>query len=437
MQRDRYGLGLSTGSAAAAAAYAEGNDLLLTHWPGATEAFDRAIAADPGFALAHVARAHAALRDGDAAEAKRSLALAAALAPGLPEREARHLGYFSLFLTGQAEAALAALPGHMADYPRDAAVLVTAITPNGLIGSCGRVDRHAYLVGLMAGLAPHYGEDWWFGAMHGMALSEAGQGAAARPRIERSLAAKLGNAWGAHAMAHICYEGGETDAGRRFLRGWLPSYPRAGSLHGHLAWHLALGEIEAGDADAAWRLFVEACGPESHTGPGRLKLTDAVSFLWRWELAGNPRDPAGWQAIHRFARAMFPKPGMAFADLHVALAEAVAGDGAALEAWVAQVEALVQAGRYPSGAVLPALAKGFAAFACQDYAAAVEAIAPVVAERDRIGGSRAQMDLVEFTLLRASVEAGRLEALPGLLAARRPGPAPVPVAGLRGRAFRT
>ncbi|RYJ01856.1 MAG: tetratricopeptide repeat protein, partial [Acetobacteraceae bacterium] len=401
MQQDRYGHGLSTGSAAAAAAYDAGNDLLLTHWPGAAEAYDRAIAADPGFALAHAARAHAALRDGDAAGAKRSLAAAEALAPGLPEREARHIGYLSLFLNGQAEAALAALPGHMADYPRDATVLVTAITPNGLIGSSGRADRHDYLVRLMDGLAPHYGDDWWFGAMHGMALSEAGQGAAARPRIERSLAARPDNAWGAHALAHVCYEGGETDAGRRFLRGWLPGYPDAGSLHGHLSWHLALGEIEAGDADAAWRLFIEACGPASHTGPARLKLTDAVSFLWRWEMAGNPRDAAGWEAIHRFARAMFPKPGMAFADLHVALAEAVAGDGAALASWVAQVEALERAGRYPSGTVLPSLAAGFAAFARQDYARAIEAMAPVVAERDRIGGSRAQMDLVEFTLLRA------------------------------------
>lgn len=431
MPQDRYGQHLSTGSAAAAAAYDAGNDLLLTHWPGAAEAFDRAIAADPGFALAHAARAHAALRDGDAAGAKRSLAAAEALTSGLPEREARHIGYLSLFLTGQAEAALAALPGHMAAYPRDATVLVTAITPNGLIGSSGRADRHDYLVGLMDGLAPHYGDDWWFGAMHGMALSEAGQGAAARPRIERSLAAKPDNAWGAHALAHVCYEGGETDAGRHFLRGWLPRYPQAGSLHGHLAWHLALGEIEAGDADAAWRLFVEACGPASHTGPFRLKLTDAVSFLWRWELAGNPRDADGWQAIHRFARAMFPKPGMAFADLHVALAEAVAGDGAALEAWVAQVAALERAGCYPSGTVLPALAAGFSAFARQDYAGAIAAIAPVLSERDRIGGSRAQMDLVEFTLLRATVEAGRLETLPGLLAARRPGPAPAPVAGLR------
>ncbi|MDB5374463.1 MAG: Tetratricopeptide repeat [Belnapia sp.] len=430
MQQDRHGLALSTGSDAAAAAFVAGNDLLLTHWPGAAAAFDRAIAADPGFALAHAARAHAALRDGDAAGARQSLAAAQALAPGLPEREARHIGYFALFLTGQAEAALAAFPRHMADHPRDAMVLVTAITPNGLIGGSGRADRHATLRDLMDRLAPHYGADWWFGAMHGMALSEAGEGAAARPLIERSLAARPDNAWGAHALAHVCYESGETDTARAFLRGWLPGYPPAGSLHGHLAWHLALGEIEAGDAAAAWQVFLAACAPESHAGPARLKLTDAVSFLWRWELAGQPRDAARWRSILEFARANFPRPGFAFADLHVALAEAAAGDGDALAAWVAEVEALRRAGRYPSGPVLPALAAGFAAFARQDYAGAIAAIAPVAAARERIGGSRAQMDLVEFTLLRATVEAGRLEALPGLLAARRRGPAPAPVAGL-------
>ncbi|MFC7692066.1 hypothetical protein ACFQY5_23280 [Paeniroseomonas aquatica] len=84
MPRDRYGQHLSTGSAAAAAAYDAGNDLLLTHWPGAAEAFDRAIAADPGFALAHAARAHAALREGDAAAAKRSSPRPRPCPPGCP-----------------------------------------------------------------------------------------------------------------------------------------------------------------------------------------------------------------------------------------------------------------------------------------------------------------------------------------------------------------
>ena len=41
---DRYDLALSTASAAARDAYVEGCDLALTFYPGAIEAFDRAIA---------------------------------------------------------------------------------------------------------------------------------------------------------------------------------------------------------------------------------------------------------------------------------------------------------------------------------------------------------------------------------------------------------
>ncbi|WP_149539053.1 tetratricopeptide repeat protein [Siccirubricoccus phaeus] len=425
MEEDRLGLALSTGSAAAAAAFREGNDLLVTHWPGAAAAFDRAIAADPGFAMAHAARAHAALRAGDAAAVPRHLAAAEALAAGTTERERRHIGYFGLLLRGQGAAALAALPDHMRDFPRDALVLDTAITPNGLIGSSGRADRHDYLIGLMEGLAPYYGNDWWFGAMHGMALSEAGRPAAGRPKVEAALAARPEHAWGAHALAHICYESGEVAAGIGFLRAWLPGYAREGTLYSHLAWHQALGELAAGDTEAAWATYLAGCGPASHTGPVRLKLTDGVSFLLRWELAGQARPAEAWGGMLGFARAMFPRPGFAFADLHVALAEAMAGDGAALERWVAEVRALEAAGRYPSGPVLPACAAGFAAFARGDYAGAVEALAPVAAERDRIGGSRAQMDLVEFTLLRACLLAGQ----PERAARRRPGPGAGPVAG--------
>jgi len=56
MLTDRYGLPLSTTSSAARDAYVEGCEAKLTMYPGAIEAFDRAIAADPGFALAHAAR---------------------------------------------------------------------------------------------------------------------------------------------------------------------------------------------------------------------------------------------------------------------------------------------------------------------------------------------------------------------------------------------
>src|SRR6202165_3811174 len=110
MLTGRYGLLLSTTSSAARDAYVEGCEAKLTMYPGAIEAFDRAIAADPGFALAHAARAHALLERGDAAAARASMAAANSLAAGLSAREASHIAFFDSLVAGGAEAALAALP---------------------------------------------------------------------------------------------------------------------------------------------------------------------------------------------------------------------------------------------------------------------------------------------------------------------------------------
>ena len=67
MLSDRYGLALSTTSAAARDAYAQATDRALTFYPGALEGYDRAIAADPGFALAHAGKAQVLMRQGDLA----------------------------------------------------------------------------------------------------------------------------------------------------------------------------------------------------------------------------------------------------------------------------------------------------------------------------------------------------------------------------------
>ena len=106
------------------------------------------------------------------------------------------------------------------------------------------------------------------------------------------------------------------------------------------------------------------------------------------------------------------------------------GDDAALDARARQMEELARAGRYPSGSYLPALARGFAAFERGDFSGAIEALEPIAAENERIGGSRAQHDLIEFTLLKSYIEANRLEEAKRLLGARRPGASGVPVMGI-------
>jgi tetratricopeptide (TPR) repeat protein len=432
MLTDRYDLPLSTASSVARDAYVQGCDAKLTMYPGAIEAFDRAIAADPGFALAHAARAHVLLERGDAAAARESMAAANSLAAGLTAREASHIAFFNRLSVGDTEAALAALPAHLNAWPRDAMVLGTTAFTNGLIGSSGRAGQKRTLLDLLDRLAPSYGDDWWFTAHHGMAFSENGQREAARPKIDRSFAQNPKNPWAAHARAHLCYEEGDADAARVFLASWLATYPHNGLLFSHLSWHLALGELEGGNTAGALRLFREAFAPDVHSGPPRGKLNDAVSFLWRWELAGQPRDSEAWRVMHDFANSAFPRAGAAFSDMHIALAQAVAGDDAALEARVLQMEELGRMGRYPSGHFVPAVAHAFAAFEGRDFAAAIAALEPIAGELERIGGSHAQLDLVTFTLLKAYLNADRVDDARRLLRERRPGNAGVPVSGWTG-----
>jgi tetratricopeptide (TPR) repeat protein len=430
MLTDRYGLLLSTTSSAARDAYVEGSEAKLTMHPGAIEAFDRAIAADPGFALAHAAKAHALLERGDAAAAGASMAAANSFTAGLSAREESHVASFGLLIAGNAEAGLSAVLAHVNAWPRDALVLATTAFTNGLIGNSGRAGQKRALLDLLDRLAPSYGDDWWFMAHHGMAFSENGQHDAARPKIERSLAQNPKNPWAAHAQAHLSYEEGDAEAARAFLGSWLTTYPRDGSLYSHLNWHLALGHLEAGEAEAAFQLFRDAFAPAVHSGPPRGKLNDAVSFLWRWELAGHPRDADAWRMMHDLVHRAFPRAGLAFSDLHIALAQVVAGNDVALEARAREIDDLARNGRYPSGPVVPAVSHAFAAFERRDFAAAINALEPIAGELERIGGSRAQLDLVEFTLLRAYVSVGRLDDARRMLNGRHRGSSRVPVAGL-------
>jgi len=370
------------------------------------------------------------MREGNVAAARAALAAAKDAATGLSEREASHIAFFELVFAGQTGAAISALYSHLAAWPRDALVVASGANPNGLIGGSGRIGQKHQIAALMDSLAPHYGDDFWFLSYHAMGLSEDGQLAAARAKIEQSLAANPNNAHGAHGFAHVCNESGELNAARSFLSEWLTAYPREGFFYGHLSWHLSLCEIQAGEWTKALQLYQDALALDRHSGGPQQKVSDGAAFLWRSELAGQPRDTAAWRALYDYANSALPRPGAGLADLHIILARAVIGDDAALDIRARQMAELAREGRYPSGSYLPTLARGFRAFGLGDFQGAIEELAPLAGENERVGGSRAQHDLIDFTLLRAYLEADRLEEARRLIGARRPGASGIPVAGL-------
>src|SRR5207249_8624889 len=100
MERDRYGLALSTASAEAAAAYREGLDLTLAAYPGAEACFERALRHDEGFALAHAGLARQHQIYSRVPQAREAIARAKALSKGITKREEAHIGILGLLLEG-------------------------------------------------------------------------------------------------------------------------------------------------------------------------------------------------------------------------------------------------------------------------------------------------------------------------------------------------
>ena len=415
MLRDRYDNALTTGSAAARDAYAEGMDLFLAADAGAETAFARAVGEDPDFALAHLALARDRQARGAPGPAREALAAAraAALARPVTAREAGQLHALGLLIEGRGAEAMAAIRAQAAAHPRDAMTVQTCTGVFGLIGFSGQPGREAEQLAFTAALAPHYGDDWWFLAQHAFSQMESGATGPAEATITRSLEGNPRNANGAHIRSHLHYENGETEAGYAYLDAWRKDYARGGILHCHVNWHIALWALERGDAATMWAVVDADIAPETGAGPALNVLTDMAAILYRAELAGVRVDPARWRAISAYASERFPVPGIAFADVHAALAHAMAGEGEALAR-------ILRDARGPAGDLVRLLAEAFGALAEGRWADALDPLAKAMTDHARIGGSRAQRDLIEFAMAGALLKLGRGEEARRLLAIRRP-----------------
>ncbi|MET4389296.1 hypothetical protein ABIB73_005067 [Bradyrhizobium sp. F1.4.3] len=416
---DRCGLSLSTSSHEAASAYRDGVDLMLAGWTGTAEVLERAIAADPDFALAHIARArlHSFYQQGDLARAKAAVAREFVAKRG-DERERSHVETLALAIEGRLPEALAATLRHIESWPRDTIVLSLPLGAFGLFAISGMADHDQARQDLCERVAQHYGEDWWFLTLYGWAMTENGNVARGRSVTERGFGLRRQNAHAAHAVLHAMFEDGSIDEADRLVDDWIPSYGRAGILHGHILWHQALGALEHGNPARALAIYADVLQPAVTQAPPLNIITDAASLLWRLSAYGHAVPKPLWLDADVAAQKLFPKSSLPFADVHMALFAAATQNREALAARLAVIEQRLAEGKLPAGPVVPAICRALAAFADEDYAACVRELAPVLSQVVRIGGSHAQRELIEDTFIVALMRSGELPRARAMLDAR-------------------
>ena len=423
---DSRGLPISTTSDAAAAHYRDGIDLILAAWTGGVEALDLAIAADPQFALAVAARARMHTVLGESAKARSLIDQAEALVSANgTERERRHVAVLALAIRGNAPAALDHALAHLTQWPRDVFILSLPPGAFGMFAFSGMAEHSQAAVDLCERVADHYDQDWWFLTSLGWAHTENDNVARGRKLTEQGFALRHSNAHAVHALAHAMFEDGSGRQADALITGWLPSYDHAGILHGHLSWHQSLVALEAGDIDRALALYAQGVRPSVTASLPINVVSDCASFLWRVDAYGHAAPRAMWDELTEYTAALFPNPGFAFVDIHMALIAAANGDRARLDARVEGLNAKIAKGAFPAGGVVPTVCQALYAFADGDHRSCVNLLEPVAHDVVRMGGSHAQREVIEDTLLLAllnSGETGKGRALLDRRLHRRPSP---------------
>ena len=153
-------------------------------------------------------------------------------------------------------------------------------------------------------------------------------------------------------------------------------------------------------------------------------MIDGSALLWRFGLYDFATGPLPWGRLADLAPRV-TRPGFIFGDVHAALAYASVGDGVALSALVTGLRAGEAKGHPTAGAVALPLVQGVAAYVAGDHAGALALLESVDGEIHRIGGSHAQWELFEETMVVCKIRLGRYDDAVRLLRrrlARRPTP---------------
>ncbi len=414
MPTDSWGLPLTT-SEDAAAHYRDGVERMLGYLPGVAEALERAIAADPTFALPHSQLALFYLFRGEAESAGRHAREAERLADGASERERRHAAILGAPIAGRGAEAAGWIDEHLAETPRDAPIVLQWLGGNFYSGGVQKRER---MLEQFDRLAPSFGDDWWFLSWHAFANHEMDDLDRAEALVSRSLELRRSNGQAAHAHAHVFFERHDTPGGADWLGGWLTEFPHRAGFHRHLTWHQALFLLANGRPAEALGLHDEKIRPGAdEAGDAMGAVADGASLLWRCRL--HDSDAAfDWREIAELAERAFPRAGTVWVDVHRAMALAALGDETQIGSLLDGLREAGERGHPTADAVARPVIEALWAFGAGDYATAADGLSAVREQLVTLGGSNAQRDVFEETLVEARLRAGQIEEATALLRER-------------------
>jgi hypothetical protein len=386
---------------------------------------DAAAQADPGWALPHVMKAGFLLsltEPGLVDEAAAHLAQARELERSCTPRERAHLEAVQQVLDGRWAVACRTWDELLLEHPRDALALQWAQLWDFYRGDAlGLRLRAARVLPEWDEAAPLYA---YVLSLHAFGLEECNLYPQAEEAGRRALQLNPQVPWAVHAVAHVMEMQGRFEEGAKWLRQHQGVWAEGNGFAGHLWWHKALFRLEGLDTAGVLRIMDRQLSGQALQIT--LQRVDAAALLWRLHLLGEDVQAAaralaeGWPLNDAHAGYY------AFNDMHAMAALLMAGEVGRAESWLARcaqramaAEEARRANHKMAREVGLPLMRALLALTRGDADGAADTLYPVRAGAQRLGGSHAQRDLIDQTLLAASARGSRRSLGRALLNERR------------------
>jgi hypothetical protein len=225
----------------------------------------------------------------------------------------------------------------------------------------------------------------------------------AEARARAALEHNPKDVWSVHALAHVFEMEGHQRDGVDFLTAsapdWSPSYFAI-----HNWWHRGLYHLELGETGETLALYD---GPiRAGRSTEWLDVVDAAALLWRLSLFGVDVTERAEQLAADIDD-LVSSPVYIFNDWHAVMAFGLAGDVERVERVIASnrhLSAPTNAGAAERAGL--ALLEAFAAFAGGHPDRAIDLLIDIRPRANAVGGSHAQRDVIDLTLIAAAARAG-------------------------------
>lgn len=405
---DQHGLETSGTCSQSLDLYAEALRAFNSYRGDPVAIVDRAIDAEPDFAMGHVLRGHLHLSLWERSvvpEVEKTVRRLKELASRCNDREHRHTHALELWARGDWDGARLALERLSAEYPRDLLALQVGHLCDFFHG-----DRDN-LRGRIVRALPHWTKgDPGYPFLLGMLAfgqEECGSYGNAEETGRHALQLEAEDCWAHHAVTHVLEMQCRQAEGVAFMESRRKNWaqPDNGFMF-HNWWHNALFHLDQGDDEGALRIYDQ--GVRSEPSGEQQVLLDAASLLWRLYLQGLDVGDRWCELVALYEKD--EEAGFyAFNDVHAMMAFAATGQEIAAKERLDAIEVAV--GGNTTNAMMSrlvglALARAIHAFGKGDYAGSVDALLPLRNRAHVFGGSHAQRDVVHRTLIEAALRAG-------------------------------